>query len=79
MGKKERPWKQATLLLNQIVKINLLSQVIRFPSQCPHSEISNSDHQFFLGALSKKEDDFFGKNKLSFENIWILGTEEASL
>ena len=24
----------------------------------PHSEISNSDHQFFFGALSKKEDDF---------------------
>ena len=29
---KKWPWKRATLLLNQIVKINLLSQIIRFPS-----------------------------------------------
>ena len=40
----------------------------------PYSEISNSDHQFFWGALSqkqkKREDDFSGNNKSRFENIF---------
>ena len=40
------------------MKISLLSQIIRFSSKCPIQRFSNSDHQFFLGALSQKEDDF---------------------
>ena len=47
------------LLLNQIVKINLLSQIIRFQANAPFEDfltvITN-----FLGALSQKEDDFSG-------------------
>ena len=45
------------LLLNQIMKINLLSQIIRFQVNAPFRDflivITN-----FLGALSQKEDDF---------------------
>ena len=46
-------------------------------SQCPIqrflSVITN-----FLGALSqKKKDDLSGNNKSRFENIFVLGSEEA--
>ena len=49
--------KVPPLLLNQIVKINLLSQIIRF-------QVDASFEDFliviinFVGALSQKEDDF---------------------
>ena len=31
----------------------------------------------FESLKSKKEDDFTGHNKLRFENIFVLGVEEA--
>ena len=54
---RKRSWKRATSLLNQIVKINLLSQITR-------SQVNASFGDFltvitnFLWALSQKEDDF---------------------
>ena len=54
---KKGPWKCAISLLNQIVKISLLSQIIRLQVNAPFRDfltvITN-----FLGALSQKEDDF---------------------
>ena len=35
---EKRPWKRATSLLNKIVKINLLSQIIRFQVNAPFRE-----------------------------------------
>ena len=44
----------------------------------PYSEISNSDHQFFGSLKSKKKEDGFSRNNKSrFENIFVLGSEEA--
>ena len=52
-----RPWKCIISLLNQIAKISLLIQIIRFQVNTPFGDfltvITN-----FLGALSQKEDDF---------------------
>ena len=45
-----------------------------------HPEISNSDHQFSSGALSKKKRErrlLFKNNKSRFENMLVSGTEEA--
>ena len=48
-----------------------MSQVIRFPSQCPHSKISNSDHQFFLGSFKSKGRWLFMNSKLSLKIFWF--------
>ena len=54
---KKGLWKRAISLLNQIVKMSLLSQIIRFQVNAPFKDflivITN-----FLGALSQKKDDF---------------------
>ena len=54
---QKRPWKRAISLLDQIVKISLLSQIIIFQVNAPFKDflivITN-----FLGVLSQKEDDF---------------------
>ena len=47
------------LLLNQIVKINLLSQIIRFQVNAPFRDFLTVITNFFR-ALSKKKDDFSG-------------------
>ena len=65
------------ILLNQIVEINLSKPDHLISSQHPIwgflIVITN-----FLGNLkSRKEDDFSGNNKSSFENILVSSTEEA--
>ena len=73
---RKRHWKRATPLPNKIVKINLLSQIIRFQVNA-HSGISNSDHHFF-GILKSKRRWLFRNNKSSFENILVSSAEETS-
>ena len=51
--KKKRHWKQATLLLNQIVKISLLSQIIRFQVKAPFRDFLIVTTNF-LGSLKSK-------------------------
>ena len=55
---RKRPWKHATPLLNQIVKTNLLSQIIKFQVNAPFGDFLIVITKIFLGALSQKEDDF---------------------
>ena len=63
------------LLLNQIVKINLLSQIIRFHINAPFEDFLTVI--IFLEALSQKKDDFSGIINQVLKKI--SGTEEASI
>ena len=66
------------LLLNQIVKINLLSQIIKFQVNVPFEDFLTVITNFF-GSLRSKRGWLFWNNKSSFENIFVSGTEEASI
>ena len=50
---KKRPWKRAIYLLNQIVKISLLSQIIRFQVNAPFEDFLIVITNFF-GSLKSK-------------------------
>ena len=72
----ERGLKRATLLLNQIVKINLLSQIIRFQVNTPFGNFKQWSPIF--GGLKSKGRWLFMNNKSSFENILVSDVMEAS-
>ena len=74
---KKRPWKRAISLLNQIVKISLLSQIIRFQVNAPFRDFLIVITNFF-GTLKSRGRWLFMNNKSSFENILASGVVEAS-
>ena len=65
------------LLLNQIVKISLWGQIIRFQVNVPFKDFLIVITNFF-GSLKSKGRWLFMNNKSSFENILVSGVVEAS-
>ena len=67
---KKRLWKRAISLLNQIVKISLLSQIIRFQINAPFGDFLTVITKFF-GSLKLKGRWLFKNNKLSLKIFWL--------